>query len=153
MILPRKHQNDKRYKYHPTILKFLSETTTDTCKWLQEDFCFSSEEKAHNNLEEATWNLLARVRLCAGRNFADVLKDQGERQATLLQVALFIAYACLQDSFSPGNVHLETLVHAKRGRTVTVRGGTLMGWLAKSVEVEHLEAKPIHTHDHIEQQQ
>ena len=35
------------------------------------------------------------------------------------------------------------LVHAKRGETVL--RGTLMRWLASSVEVEHLEVEPICT--------
>ena len=43
----------------------------------------------------------------------------------------------------PENVQVEMLVHAKRRKTV--RRGTLMGLLANSVEVEHLETEPIRT--------
>ena len=68
----------------PTIHKasdysMLDETTTmpsDTSKRLRVDFCGSSEEADCENHERAnTWFCRVKVRLSAGRNFADVLKQ------------------------------------------------------------------------------
>ena len=52
-------QHDQRYTKHPTILKFLSETTTmpsNTSKHLWVDFCRSSEEtERENHVRANTW--------------------------------------------------------------------------------------------------
>ena len=59
---------------------------SDTSKRIRLDFCGSSEEVDCDYPESAkTWFCRANVRLSAGRNFADVLKDQEQRQATSLQ--------------------------------------------------------------------
>ena len=142
-ILPGRQQHHRRYTKYPTGLKFLAETTTmpsDIGKLLRVDFCGSSEEPDCENHERA--NMLfcrAKVRLSAGRNFADMLKDQEQRQATSLQAASYIAYACSPDSDRPGIMQVEMLVHAKASKNI--RRGTLVGWLADSVE--HLEAETI----------
>ena len=142
-ILPGRKPHNQRYTKHPTILKFLTETTTmpsDTSKRLRVDFCGTSEELVHENHERAnTWFLRAKV---GSRNFADVLKDREQRQATSLQAASYIAYACSPHSDRPGTMQVEMLVHAKASKNI--RRGTLLGWLADSVHVEHLEAEPIH---------
>ena len=146
-ILPGRNEQDQQYTKHPTILKFLAETTTtpsDTSKRLRVDFCGSSGEPEDANLERGkTWFLRARVRVSAGWNFADVLKDHEDRQATRLRAASYIAFACSPDSDHPGTAQVELLVRAKRGRCFLRK--TVLEWLADSVEVEHLEAEPIRT--------
>ena len=67
------------------------------------------------------------------------VKDQEQRQATSLQAASYFAYACSPDSDRPGTMQVEMLVHAKASKNI--RRGTLVGWLADSVE--HLEAETI----------
>ena len=66
-----RQQHDQRYTKHPTILKFLAETTTiqsDTSKRLRVDFYGSSEEPyRENHVRANTWFLRAKVRLSAGR--------------------------------------------------------------------------------------
>ena len=103
---------------------------SDTSKRLRVDFCGTSEELVHENHERAnTWFLRAKV---GSRNFADVLKDREQRQATSLQAASYIAYACSPHSDWPGTMQVEMLVHAKASKNI--RRGTLVGWLADSVE-------------------
>ena len=71
-ILLGRKQHNQRYTKHPTIPKFLSETTTmllDTSNSLWVDFCRSSKETANKNLE--SWQELCRC----------VLKDQGDSMA------------------------------------------------------------------------
>ena len=84
-----------------------------------------------------------KIRLTAGRNVANVLTDQEQRQATSLQEAYYIAFACSPD-FSQAHwhtdslaVHVEILVHTKVLKHN--RRGTLIGRLADSVKVEHAE--------------
>ena len=147
-ILPGIKQLDQQYPKHPTIPKFLAETTTmpsDTGKRLRVDFCGFSEEAAHENHEQGkTWFLLqllqAKVRSSAGWNFADVLKDQ--EQATSLQAESYIAYACSPDFNWQGTMQVEILVHTKASKNN--RRGMLVGWLAYSVHVKHVkQAEPI----------
>ena len=65
-----RQQHDQRYTKHPTILKFLAETTTiqsDTSKRLRVDFYGSSEEPYRENHVRANTRFLrAKVRLSAG---------------------------------------------------------------------------------------
>ena len=95
-----------------------------------------------------TWFLRAKVRLSAGRNFANVLKDQKQRQAISSQAAYYIAYACLSDSNQPGTMQVESvemLVHAKLAAKASknIRQVTLVGRQADPFDVEHLAAKLI----------
>ena len=118
-IFPGRQQHNPRYRKHPTIPKFLAETTTmpsHTSKRLLADFCGSSEEAdCENHVRANTWFCRAKVCLSSGRNFADVLKvlvkDQEQRQATSLQAASYFAYACSPDSDRPGTMQVEMLVH------------------------------------------
>ena len=145
-MVPGRNQHDQLYTKHPIIQKFLAETTTtpsDTSKRLRVDFCGSIKERAHDNLEQAnTWFLRARVCLSAGQNFAEVLKGIEQRRVTSLQAATYIAYACSPESERPNTVQVEMLVHAKASKNI--RRGVLVRWLADSIQVEHVEAEPIH---------
>ena len=66
------------------------------------------------------------------QKFAYVLKDQEQHQVTLLQAVSYIAHACSPDSNWPGTMQVEMLVHAEASKNI--RRGTLVGWLANSVE-------------------
>ena len=73
-----------------------------------------------------------KIRLTANRNVANGLTDQEQRQATSLQEAYYIAFACSPD-FSQAHwhslaVHVEILVHTKALKHN--RRGTLMGRVA-----------------------
>ena len=63
--------------------------------FLLEAFCWSSEGPKHANLEQAKFLVFANE---ACRNFADVLKDHEEHQATSLQLASYIEYTCSPES-------------------------------------------------------
>ena len=77
----------------------------------------------------------AKFRRCAERPRA----APGDVVAGGVTPESYIPYACSPDSDRPGTMQVEMLVHAKASKNI--RRGTLVGWLADSVE--HLEAEPI----------
>ena len=145
-VYPGHGQLDPRYRKHPTIQKFLAETSLEPSvdgKGLRFDFHGSSAEPKRPHLEESnTWLLRARFLFTGDRNFSHVLADRLDREKTYLQTASLIAYACSDDS-ATGTMQVEILVHAKWGNHIM--RGTLMRWLDIDDihELQELEIEPI----------
>ena len=104
VILPGRQQHDHWYTVHPTIQKIPAETTTmqfDTSKHLRVDFAGLARKLHVRIMWEQTHGFCKRkfkVCLNAWRNFAYLPRAAPLRQATSLQVASYIAYACSPDS-------------------------------------------------------
>ena len=148
-VHPGHGQLDPRYRKHPTIKKFLDETSLEPSvvgNRLRFDFYGSSAEVQRPHLEEAhTWFLHARACFTGSRNFSNVLVDQKHRQEASLQAASFIAYACSDisgpTSEHPGTVQVEVLIHSKTGHRL--RRGTLETWLPLGGEIQEMVCEPI----------
>ena len=148
-VHPGNGQLDPRYRKHPTIKKFLDETSLGPSvhgKRLRFDFYGSSAEPERAHHEKAvTWFLHARVRLLGGRNFSHVLADRKDRQEASLRAAGLIAYACSDlsgaGSEHPDTMQVQILLHGKSGQTI--RRGTLQTWLPLGDEIQELEIEPI----------